>query len=115
MITFQVNDMTCGHCASAITRAIAGIDDKARLDIRIQEKLVRVSSTASTAELAQAIQEAGYTPREIQQAPAASASTSASTSAPAPKSGCGCGCATRKAAPVDAGQPPAPARGSCCG
>ncbi len=108
MITFHVNDMTCGHCASAITRAIAGIDEKARLDIRIQEKLVRVTSSASAAQLAQAIQDAGYTPREIREEPVAP------DAAPAQKTGCGCGCASRKAAAVDTGQPPATARSSCC-
>ena len=46
MVTFQVNDMTCGHCASAISRAVASVDKNARMDIRIQQKLVRVSSTS---------------------------------------------------------------------
>lgn len=55
--------MTCGHCASAIARAIAGVD--ARLDIRIQQKLVRVSGTAAAAELAAALQDAGYSPRPV--------------------------------------------------
>lgn len=73
MVTFQVNDMTCGHCASTISRAIAGVDKAARLDIRIEQKLVRISSTAPAAELAEAIQDAGYTPREVQDAPAAPA------------------------------------------
>lgn len=105
MVTFQVNDMTCGHCASTISRAIAGVDSAARLDIRIQQKLVRISSTAPAAELAQAIQDAGYTPREVaDEAPAAGA-----------RQGSGCGCGSRKAAPVDAGQAAAPAGGSCCG
>ncbi len=97
MITFQVTDMTCGHCASAITRAIASVDDKARLDIRIQQKLVRITSSASAEQLAQAIEGAGYTARAIEESAAASALAAGA----APKKGCGCG--TRKpAAPSSA-------------
>ena len=107
MVTFQVNDMTCGHCASAISRAVATVDKDARLDIRIQQKLVHVSTTASAAELAEAIQDAGYTPQEVKAEPASAAAPRAAT-------GCGCGCGPRKTALVDAGQAAAPAAGSCC-
>ena len=107
MVTFQVNDMTCGHCASAISRAVAAVDKGARLDIRIQEKLVRVTSSASAAELAEAIQDAGYTPNQVPDEPAQPAVPKAA--------GCGCGCGSRKAAPIDAGQRAAPASTSCCG
>lgn len=105
MFTFQVNDMTCGHCASAISRAVAAVDKNARMDIRIQQKLVRVSSSASTAELAEAIQDAGYTPVEVRdesQQPAA------------PRAGgCGCGCSPKLPA-VDARQQAPVAGRSCC-
>ena len=49
MVTFQVSDMTCGHCASAIFRAVASVDKDARVDIRIQQKLVRIDSSAAPA------------------------------------------------------------------
>ena len=107
MVTFQVNDMTCGHCASAISRAVASVDKSARLDIRIQEKLVRVESQAPAAELAQAIQDAGYTAQELQQEPARPASQRTS-------SGCGCGCGPRKPAAVDIRQQATTTGGSCC-
>lgn len=107
MVTFQVNDMTCGHCASVISRAVAAVDKSARLDIRIQQKLVKVDSSASVAELAEAIQDAGYTPREVREEPAPAAAPRAST-------GCGCGCGPRKAAPVDVRQQASSAAGSCC-
>src|SRR5688572_21403357 len=106
MVSFQVNDMTCGHCASAISRAVASVDKAARVDVRIQQKLVRVSSTASVAELAEAIQDAGYTPRQVQ---------AEHTQPTAPRAASGCGCGPRKTASVDAGQGVAPARSSCCG
>jgi copper chaperone len=100
--------MTCGHCASTISRAIAGVDKAARLDIRIEQKLVRVSSSSPAEELAEAIRDAGYTPQEVQETPVQPAAARA-------KSGCGCGCGPVKAAPVDAAQAAAPAGGGCCG
>lgn len=108
MVTFQVSDMTCGHCASVISRAVADLDKDARLDIRIPQKLVRVSSSASATELAEAIQEAGYTPREIREAPVPAAATPATGR-------CGCGCGTARTAAVEPGQEPRTAAGSCCG
>jgi copper chaperone len=108
MVTFQVSDMTCGHCASTIAKAIATVDRSARVVVDIPQKLVRVSSETPAAELAKAIQDAGYTPHEVKAELVQAAVPRAAT-------GCGCGCGPRKAAPVDAGQPAAPAAGSCCG
>jgi copper chaperone len=107
MVTFQVNDMTCGHCASAISRVVAAVDKDACVDVRLQQKLVRVSSTASAAELAEAIQDAGYTPQEVQGVPVQPA-------APRASGGCGCGCGSRSMSRVDARQEASAATGSCC-
>jgi copper chaperone len=104
MITFQVNDMTCGHCASAIARAIAGVDPGARMDIRIHQKLVRVSSAAPAEELATAIQDAGYTPLRAD---------AAAVQEPVAR-GCGCGCSGNAVRPPDAGQATVPLAGACC-
>ncbi|MBA2964661.1 MULTISPECIES: heavy-metal-associated domain-containing protein [Ramlibacter] len=107
MVTFQVNDMICGHCASAISRAVVAVDKNARMDIRIQQKLVRVTGTASAAELAKAIQAAGYTPQEVQDDSVKAAALRGS-------GGCGCGCGTPNATAVDARQQATTAAGSCC-
>lgn len=108
MVTFRVHDMACGHCASTITRAIACIDKAARLNIRIEQKLVHITSTASTAELAEAIHGAGYTPRQIRDEPVRPARVPART-------GCGCGCGSQKAASVEVRRGAAPAGAGCCG
>jgi copper chaperone len=109
MITFQVNDMTCGHCASVIAKAVAAVEKSARIEFDIPAKRVRIGGTASAAELAEAIQDAGYTPLQLPAEPAAAAAPARAAG------GCGCGCGPRKAAGFDAGQKPAAARGSCCG
>ena len=103
MITFRIPDMTCGHCASTIARAVASVDQAARLEVSIPQKLVSVFSTAAESELAAAIQQAGYTAESV--------------TVPAPRptaAASGCCCSSRKPASVDAGQAaPAPRR-SCC-
>ncbi len=82
--TFLVDDMTCGHCASTIAKALAALDPDAKVNIDLGARRVEVASTgASQAELQEAIQEAGYTPALVQPAPAEGAQT---------KRSCGCGC-----------------------
>ena len=50
MVTFRVPDMTCGHCASAIARAVAAVDRAARIDVTVADKLVSIASGAADAE-----------------------------------------------------------------
>ena len=33
MIDFEVSDMSCGHCAATITRAVQAVDPKAEVDV----------------------------------------------------------------------------------
>jgi copper chaperone len=63
MSDFIVEDMTCGHCASTITKAVKEVDGEARCEIDLGAKRVRVTSGKPAAEFLEAIQEAGYTPR----------------------------------------------------
>ena len=104
MITFRIPDMTCGHCASTITRAVASVDKDARVEVSIPQKLVSVLSTAAESELAAAIQEAGYTPETV----------TAPASQPARAAG-GCCCGTRKPASTGSEQSVPVRQSSCCG
>lgn len=66
MITFEVNDMTCGHCISTITKALKGVDSGANVQIDLASRRVQVEpAAAGVEELADAIKEAGYTPVPI--------------------------------------------------
>ena len=66
MITFEVSDMTCGHCASAITKAVKSVDQGARIEVDVASHRVQIKPTeADVAELLEAIKEAGYTPVEV--------------------------------------------------
>jgi copper chaperone len=69
MIAFQVNDMTCGHCASTITKAVKATDKDAKVTIDLVKHLVTVEPTEADAqELREAITEAGYTPLPVEAA-----------------------------------------------
>jgi copper chaperone len=107
MLTLRISDMTCGHCASTIARAVSGVDKSARVEVDISEKQVSVTSTADDCELIEAIQEAGYTPEKVSPAPAAR---------PRPRtgSGCGCGCGSGAASPVDVAQRADASGDACC-
>jgi copper chaperone len=63
MFTYQVNDMTCGHCASAITKAVLDIDNGAKVDVDLAQHTVHIESSNAAGEaFRQAIQAAGYEP-----------------------------------------------------
>ena len=85
MISFQVTDMTCGHCVSMITKAIKAADKDAKVQIDLAAHRVQVEpASADAEELADAIKEAGYTPVAVQAANVAAA--------PAKAGGGCCGC-----------------------
>ena len=106
MATFRISDMTCGHCAGTISRAIAGVDPDARVAVDIPGKRVSVTSAAADDALMQAIRAAGYTPEKQSPAP--------STRSPS-GAGCGCGCGPRNASRVDLPQSAPLPKGGCCG
>ena len=63
MITFQVDDMSCGHCVAAITRAVKDADREAQVQVDLGSHRVRIEPVAADAQaLADAIRDAGYTP-----------------------------------------------------
>ena len=79
MFAFEVTDMTCGHCVSAITTAIRVADKDADFQIDLATHRVQVVSTsADAAELAEAIKDAGYTPVQVEATASAPGETAAS-------------------------------------
>ncbi|MDC6177060.1 heavy-metal-associated domain-containing protein [Ralstonia solanacearum] len=66
MLAYRIDDMTCGHCASAITQAVRAVDAAAKVEVDLGQHLVRIESTkADSMLLSRAIREAGYTPVPI--------------------------------------------------
>ena len=84
MFAFDVKDMTCGHCAGAITQAVEAADPGARVQVDLVAHRVQIHPVSSDrARLAAAISAAGYTPT--------TADTPDEVSLPASKGGCCCG------------------------
>ncbi|MFC5301480.1 heavy-metal-associated domain-containing protein [Azospira restricta] len=66
MLTLEVNDMTCGHCAGRISKAVKDLDPEATVAIDLAQRQVSVSPAEATPEaIREAIVAAGYTPRAI--------------------------------------------------
>ena len=66
MIAFEVNDMTCGHCVSTITKALKATDRDAKVQIDLATHRVQIEpNSADAEELAEANKDAGYTPVPI--------------------------------------------------
>ena len=84
MLTFRVDDMTCGHCASAITRAVHVLKPGATVAVDLAQRLVSVGVAEVEAKSVMAtIRHAGYSPVQLMASP---------TPAQAPKkAGCCCG------------------------
>lgn len=61
MKTFQVNDMVCGHCVDAVTKAVKGVDPAAYVAISLTTKQVGIDSAiADASSIKKALAEAGY-------------------------------------------------------
>ncbi|WP_113338884.1 cation transporter [Rhizobium cremeum] len=60
IVRFAVEDMTCGHCEKAVTRALGEALPGAAVTIDLKSHEVSVAGDAAKAE--EAIREAGYTP-----------------------------------------------------
>ena len=82
MLSFRVDDMTCGHCVRAIKGAVRALDADAMVDVDLPRHVVRVHAGHLDApRVRQALEQAGYGPVEL----------AAPERAPAAVAGC-CGC-----------------------
>jgi copper ion binding protein len=60
MYELQVEGMSCGHCVSAVTRSVKEVDHAARVEVDLATQKVKVESSAALADIAAAVEEAGY-------------------------------------------------------
>jgi copper chaperone len=58
--SFQVQGMSCGHCANAVTQAVKGVDPQAQVEVDLASGKVEVQSQQDHAAIARAIEEEGY-------------------------------------------------------
>lgn len=60
MDEFQVEGMTCGHCARAVTQAVQEVDKDAKVEVELASGTVKVESGADRGRIVAALAEAGY-------------------------------------------------------
>lgn len=60
MIELSVNDMTCGHCVSTVTKTVKALDAGAQVQVDLATKRVSVDGNVSQDEVIAALGEAGY-------------------------------------------------------
>lgn len=60
MYQLQVENMSCGHCVNAVTKAVQSVDPQAQVQIELEEKSVKVGTDKSLDAISAAIIEAGY-------------------------------------------------------
>jgi copper chaperone len=58
---FEVEGMSCPHCAKAVTKAVKQMDAEAQVQVDLDKKQVVVESKQPREAIAQAIAEEGYT------------------------------------------------------
>jgi len=62
MIEFKVEDMSCGHCVSTITKAVKAAEPQAVVEVDLPSKIVRIEGAANADKVRDAISESGFTP-----------------------------------------------------
>ncbi len=62
MTVFNVQGMSCGGCASRVTRAVQAADPLAQVQIDLARQTVSVESTVEREVLTNALTAAGYPP-----------------------------------------------------
>ncbi len=60
MIKLSVPNISCGHCAAAINKAIASFDPFAKVEVNVEKKTIAVDTKEDVASLRETLAEAGY-------------------------------------------------------
>ena len=60
MIELKVENMTCGHCVSTVTKTLKTVDPEATVDVDLEAKRVRVETRQPVDLLTEALDKAGY-------------------------------------------------------
>lgn len=63
MLKLNVPDMTCGHCASTVTKVVKSVDAAAEVAIDLPSHTVTIGSLVDPAKFTSAMDEAGYPAR----------------------------------------------------
>ena len=62
MLSFEIPDMTCGHCVRTVTEAVKAADPAAEVQIDLPTHRVQVQTGVTRETVVARLVEAGYTP-----------------------------------------------------
>ena len=65
-ITFQINDIHCEKCVEKIRQALENLAGLEEVHFNLDEKIIKIEGEADPIEIEKIIQEAGYTPVQLQ-------------------------------------------------
>lgn len=60
MITLNIPDMSCGHCAGVITKAVKQLDGNAVLDFDMPAHTVKLQTSVPVEQVLATLDDAGY-------------------------------------------------------
>lgn len=60
MLKLNVPDMTCGHCAGVVTKAVKSVDAGAAINVDLPTQTVTIQSTSDGEAIKSALGAAGY-------------------------------------------------------
>jgi copper chaperone len=65
MYALKVEKMSCGGCANRVTRTVQALDPEAKVEVVLEDRLVRVESVKTLDAIAAAITAAGYPASDV--------------------------------------------------
>lgn len=60
MQNYKIDNMTCGHCAGNVQKAILSVDPQATVKVDLGSREVSVETVAAPGPIAEALKAAGY-------------------------------------------------------
>ena len=60
MLKLKVPDMTCGHCAQTVEKAVKNVDPTAEVKVDLTNRTVTVETTAQEERISEVVRSAGY-------------------------------------------------------
>lgn len=60
MLKLKAPDMSCGHCAAVVTKAVKDVDASATVDIDLESRTIVLETAAEPAVVSHALDRAGY-------------------------------------------------------
>lgn len=60
MQNYKIDDMTCGHCASTVQKAILSVDPQAKVTVDLKSREVSVETATAAGPIGDALKAAGY-------------------------------------------------------